>query len=118
MQRNKSVYALADAELVVSSGVNKGGTWAGASEQLDKHHFLAVYVRSTGEIGKGLEALPMKGALSWPNPETGESFATIFQAPSTKDEDKSGLIELPLFGETPDVKADVVRETLRSNDGP
>jgi DNA processing protein len=30
MQRNKLIYALADASLVVSSDLNKGGTWAGA----------------------------------------------------------------------------------------
>lgn len=36
MQRNKLIYALADAALVVSSDYEKGGTWAGAVEQLEK----------------------------------------------------------------------------------
>jgi DNA processing protein len=49
MQRNKLIYALADASLVVSSDLNKGGTWAGAIEQLDKLKFVPVFVRSTGE---------------------------------------------------------------------
>ena len=31
-----SIYALSDAALVVSSDVNKGGTWAGANEHFDK----------------------------------------------------------------------------------
>ncbi len=118
MQRNKSVYALADAALVVSSDVNKGGTWAGATEQLDKHHFLPVYVRSTGDIGNGLEALRLKGARPWPNPESDESFAAIFQTPPAKDEDVSEVIELPLFGQTLSAKPAVVRETLRSNNTP
>lgn len=69
MQRNKLIYALADAALVVSSGHNKGGTWAGAIEQLEKLHLVPVYVRSIGEPGKGLEALRWKGALPWPNPD-------------------------------------------------
>jgi predicted Rossmann fold nucleotide-binding protein DprA/Smf involved in DNA uptake len=32
MQRNKLIYALADAALVVNSDIDKGGTWAGATE--------------------------------------------------------------------------------------
>ena len=66
MQRNKLIYALADAALVVSSDVNKGGTWAGAIEQIQKLKLVPVFVRSRGEPGPGLEALRKKGALSWP----------------------------------------------------
>ena len=73
MQRNKLIYALADAALVVSSDYEKGGTWAGAVEQLEKLRLVPVYVRSNGETGKGLEALRRKGALPWPNPETSGS---------------------------------------------
>lgn len=78
MQRNKLIYALADASLVVSSDVGKGGTWAGAIEQLDKLKFVPVYVRSTGESSAGLDALRKKGALAWPNPQDGESFEAVF----------------------------------------
>jgi predicted Rossmann fold nucleotide-binding protein DprA/Smf involved in DNA uptake len=70
MQRNKLIYALADAAIVVSSDYEKGGTWAGAVEQLEKLQFVPVYVRSNGETGMGLGALRRKGALPWPNPET------------------------------------------------
>lgn len=85
MQRNKLIYALADASLVVASDFNKGGTWAGATEQLDKLRFVPVYVRSTGDISKGLEALQKKGALPWPNPQNVQEFNAIFDAviPST-----------------------------------
>ena len=68
MQRNKLIYGLADASLVVSSDLNKGGTWAGAIEQLDKLKFVPVYVRSTDGSSPGLDALRSKGALPWPNP--------------------------------------------------
>ena len=77
MQRNKLIYALADAALVVSSDYEKGGTWAGAVEQLEKLRLVPVYVRSNGETGKGLEALRRKGALPWPNPETPEALAEV-----------------------------------------
>lgn len=74
MQRNKLIYALADAALVVCSDYEKGGTWAGAIEQLEKLRLVPVYVRSNGEPMKGLEALRRKGALLWPNPDTPEVF--------------------------------------------
>lgn len=67
MQRNKLIYALADAALVVSAEFEKGGTWAGAVEHLDRHRFVSVYVRSTGEMGRGLEALLERGARRWVN---------------------------------------------------
>lgn len=69
MQRNKLIYALADAALVVSSDYQKGGTWAGATEQLTKLRLVPVFVRSRGEIGKGLQELQNMGALPWPNPD-------------------------------------------------
>ncbi|MDR0577868.1 MAG: DNA-processing protein DprA [Candidatus Accumulibacter sp.] len=81
MQRNKLIYALSDAALVVSSDVNKGGTWAGAVEQLDKLKFVPVYVRSTGEPSPGLDALRGKGALAWPNPQDTVSLDTVFNVP-------------------------------------
>jgi len=87
MQRNKLIYALADASLVVSSDFNKGGTWAGATEQLDKLRLVPVYVRSTGETGKGLDALRHKGALPWPNPQDIYDFAAALAVsmPSTSE---------------------------------
>lgn len=69
MQRNKVIYALADAALVINAEVNKGGTWAGAKEQLKMLRLVPIYVRSTGEASKGLEALKSMGAQPWPNPE-------------------------------------------------
>jgi predicted Rossmann fold nucleotide-binding protein DprA/Smf involved in DNA uptake len=68
MQRNKLIYALADASLVVSSDLNRGGTWAGAIEQLDKLKFVPVYVRSTGESSAGLDALRKQRGTSLAEP--------------------------------------------------
>ena len=74
MQRNKLIYALADAALVINSDANKGGTWAGAVEQLERLHLVPVYIRSTGEKSNGLEALRQKGAMQWPNPDSEETL--------------------------------------------
>jgi DNA processing protein len=68
MQRNKLIYALSDAALVVNSDFEKGGTWAGAIEQLDKFRLVPVYVRSKGDLGRGLAALHQHGAIPWPEP--------------------------------------------------
>lgn len=83
MQRNRLIYALADAALVVSADYEKGGTWAGAIEQLKKLRLVPVYVRSNGEADRGLEALLQKGAKRWPNPDTPEAFAEALTVPTT-----------------------------------
>ena len=70
MQRNKLIYALADAALVVNSDYGHGGTWTGASEQLAKFRFVSVYVRASGRHSKGLEGLRACGAKPWPEPKT------------------------------------------------
>jgi len=80
MQRNKLIYALADVALVVNSDVGKGGTWAGAIEQLDKLKCVPVHVRSTGQPSAGLDALRKKGALAWPNPNDADAFKAVFSA--------------------------------------
>jgi predicted Rossmann fold nucleotide-binding protein DprA/Smf involved in DNA uptake len=93
MQRNKLIYALADASLVVSSDLNKGGTWTGAVEQLDKLKFVPVYVRSTGGSSPGLDGLRSKGAISWPNPQDTDSFESVFEiiAHTSMPSPQSGL---------------------------
>ena len=78
MQRNKLIYAFADVALVVSSDLDKGGTWAGATEQLDKLRLVPVYVRSGGDLPAGLNALRKKGAIPWPNPKDVEGFEALF----------------------------------------
>lgn len=80
MQRNKLIYALAEAALVVNAELNKGGTWAGATEQLDKLRFVPVYVRSTGGVPPGLEALAARGARAWPNPTNETELSDALRA--------------------------------------
>jgi len=93
MQRNKLIYALADASLVVNSDLNKGGTWAGAMEQLRKFKFAHVYVRSMGELSPGLDALRGEGAIPWPNPQDSEAFSRVFDVdtPTPMPYEKTGI---------------------------
>jgi DNA processing protein len=67
MQRNKYIYALADQALVVNADLKKGGTWAGAEEQLTKYQFVPIYVRNTGTTSPALIALQQMGAKPWDN---------------------------------------------------
>ena len=79
MQRNKLIYALADAALVVNSDYGHGGTWTGASEQLAKFRFVSVYVRASGRHSKGLEGLRACGAKPWPEPKTPSALLEILR---------------------------------------
>lgn len=86
MQRNKLIYALADSSLVVNADLNKGGTWAGAVEQIDKLRHVPVFIRSTGQPSPALDALESRGAILWPNPQDSESFNQIFSTRITPSE--------------------------------
>lgn len=90
MQRNKLIYSLADAALVVNSDFEKGGTWSGAVEQLDLSATMPVYVRSIGKTSKGLEALRRRGALPWPNPSCENELLEIFSG-KVEYADRSGV---------------------------
>jgi len=114
MQRNKLIYALADAALVVSADLNKGGTWAGATEQLERLHLVPVYVRSRGSGSKGLDALGRKGALPWPDPIDAEGLSTVLDgapahAPGPRQDQLSfdtGTVGEVASPSEPDVVAD------------
>lgn len=80
MQRNKVVYALADAALVVTSDFEKGGTWAGAIEQLQRLHLVPVFVRNGAGAGKGNAALLQHGARIWPNPQSPSELSEALSA--------------------------------------
>ena len=77
MQRNKVIYALADAGLVVTSDFEKGGTWTGAIEQLERFHFVPVFVRNGTNEGRGNAALIHHGGRPWPNPENGAELGRL-----------------------------------------
>lgn len=105
MQRNKAIYALADAGLVVTSDFNKGGTWAGAIEQLERLHFAPVFVRNGADCGQGNAALMQHGGKMWPEPSNGQelvdAMARVFSEKSNEGGGKQlGLLvgdDMPVY---------------------
>ena len=72
MARNRYIYCLADAAVVVASAAGKGGTWAGATENL-RQGWVPLWVRPhPGHAGnaelirKGAGTLPTLDALNLP----------------------------------------------------
>lgn len=80
MDRNKLIYALSDAALVVQSAKGKGGTWNGAKEQLRKFNCVPVYTRVKGPQSSGLIALRDIGALDWPEPDDAGTFRAAMES--------------------------------------
>jgi DNA processing protein len=67
MGRNKLIYTLADYAIVVASDLEKGGTWAGATESL-RAKWVPVFVLEHPDMPAGNKALLQKGALGFPHP--------------------------------------------------
>ncbi len=65
MGRNKLIYAMADYGLVVSAEHKKGGTWAGATEELKRENALPIFIRSGKNIPTGNKELLALGAIKW-----------------------------------------------------
>jgi len=66
MGRNKLIYAMSDRALVVSAEYKKGGTWAGAEEELKRNTSRPVFVRISGPVPQGNKKLLELGAMPWP----------------------------------------------------
>jgi len=80
MERNKLIYGLAEAALVVASSANEGGTWAGATEALRQGR-ITVYVKATGSIAPGNAKLLKMGAKALP-PEPWENIRELLAPPA------------------------------------
>lgn len=80
MQRNKLIYALADVALVVGANHQRGGTWAGAVEQLRRLHYAPVYVWEDGRPDVTREALLELGAQLWPSPKSAMALREFVSA--------------------------------------
>ena len=66
MTRNRYVYCLADAAVVISSDLQKGGTWNGAVEDLQAR-WVPLWVKRNGEENSGNSMLVQRGANQLPD---------------------------------------------------
>jgi predicted Rossmann fold nucleotide-binding protein DprA/Smf involved in DNA uptake len=117
--RNKFIFALADVGLVVNSDLERGGTWAGAIEQLRKLHFVPLYIRTIGKRSAGLDALLREGALPWPEPEDGEALEALFAYRSNDSHAAAaaaadqGHLDFKIAAGAPSGVSDAVLDTAR-----
>jgi predicted Rossmann fold nucleotide-binding protein DprA/Smf involved in DNA uptake len=66
MARNKYIYCLSDAGIVVSTSKEKGGTWNGAIENL-KYGWVPLWVKKHADPDSGNAALIQRGARWLPS---------------------------------------------------
>ncbi len=93
MGRNKLIYALADYGLVVSADYNRGGTWEGAKEELNRNTGRPVFVRLAESVPPGNRKLVELGALEFPLFGPEEDFAAVLKSqcdsrPPQKDQEQ------------------------------
>ena len=77
MARNRYIYCLADAAVVVSSTANKGGTWHGAIEDL-KAGWVPLWVKKSCTANSGNTELVCRGAKEW-SPNDFSNLINLFE---------------------------------------
>ena len=85
MGRNKYIYALSRYGLVISTDREKGGTWAGAIEELSRKNNIPVFVRMEGNVPSGNRELLKLGALAFPLRPWNKSFITLLEEATPDD---------------------------------
>jgi len=96
MGRNKMIYALADYGLIVSAEHKKGGTWAGAEEELKREISLPVFVRVGNNTPQGNTKLLDLGATPWPENIDRNNFKQFLDV-AAKNREKRNEKNLNLF---------------------
>ncbi|WP_305801720.1 DNA-processing protein DprA [Thiolapillus sp.] len=84
MQRNKYIYCLSDAAIVVHSG-EKGGTWNGALENIRKQ-WAPLWVKPSSDPKAGNAAIVRAGALWAPESVDEIDFSSLFSVASAVEE--------------------------------
>jgi len=130
MARNKYIYCVADAAIVVSSTRDKGGTWNGALENLNRN-WVPLWTRQNPEISSGNAELVRKGARWLPEgeldlnslltaPESAQSTLPIgspFDDKRNSGETKAGLAESSPMPQVPaEVAVELPPESQRKPD--
>src|SRR5690606_42161140 len=94
MARNKHIYCLSDAAVVVNSKPDKGGTWTGATEDL-KSGWVPLWVQHKDDPASGNAALVQKGARWFPRdlPALSSLWETINGRDTAPDETALPLLQ-------------------------
>ncbi len=100
MGRNKHIYALADFGLIISAEMGKGGTWAGATEELKRPDPRPVFVRDEPTAPEGNRALIKLGAQPYPKPPWGDDLAAKLSKKINKKRPSTGE-QLSMFSQMP-----------------
>ncbi len=95
MQRNKYVYCLADAAVVVHSGT-KGGTWNGARENLHRG-WVPLWVKRTDDADAGNAALAAAGGRWLPEEPDGKLSVLFSVVPEPVNEGDPDPRELEFY---------------------
>jgi predicted Rossmann fold nucleotide-binding protein DprA/Smf involved in DNA uptake len=118
MSRNRYIYCLADAAVVVSSSLNAGGTWTGAIENL-RDGWVPLWVKPGPQSASGNAEMVQRGARWLPDGKhdlsalmlAAEGAASIAPEPAAE----RSLLDLPLL--TTAQHQDSVREISTGADG-
>lgn len=100
MSRNRYIYCLADAAVVISSTPDKGGTWNGAIEDL-KARWVPLWVKHNTSMKSGNSELVQRGAQWLPDNLTSLANLLIGSQPSTVEEARPDLSLLAHDSERP-----------------
>ena len=101
MGRNKLIYAMSDYVLVVSAKYKKGGTWAGAEEELKRKQAQPVFVRTGNCVPQGNCKLLDLGAIAWPDSLEQNNFRQqlhdlALNAQKNRPNEQPVLFDLPM----------------------
>ena len=96
MSRNRYIYCLADAAVVISSTTNKGGTWNGALEDL-KAGWIPLWVKRSLDARSGNAELVNRGA-QW-LPERLNSLSSLLNGSQVSSSKDAPSNDLPLLAE-------------------
>lgn len=100
MGRNKYIYALADFALIISADIKKGGTWAGATEELKREECRPMFVRMGEKTPLGNRALLGLGAQKFPEPPWTENLKSLLSQAASSTRRVRAPLQQRLFGST------------------
>jgi len=120
MGRNKLIYAMADYGLVVSAEYKKGGTWAGAEEELKRSESLPIFVRVSDGIPVGNKRLLDLGAIEWPDNLKKKGLNKQLGEAASKRNIQKKTDDLTLFDvqiQKPSLSVDKELKTIKNTEG-